>query len=252
MKVKVVEKINVQNMVTIDDAVTYNTAYTNSNTAIECIKNIKSNKANKVIEIVIKRFIDIIGGICGLIILLPITLLVIIAKKVCKDKEPLFFCQKRVGKNGKIFKMYKYRTMIQDADKVLEEYLKQNENARKEYEIYKKIKNDPRITKVGKFLRKTSIDEMPQFINVIKGEMSLVGPRPYIPTEIRDMGIYYDYIIKMKPGITGPWQCGGRSLLTFKDRLDMDFHYYNNAHILLDIKILLKTVLKVFKKEGAN
>ena len=138
-----------------------------------------------------------------------------------------------------------------NADETLKKYLEENEEARKEYKKYKKLKKDPRITKVGCFLRKTSLDEFPQFINVLKGDMSLVGPRPYLPREKEDMGEYYSSIIKVKPGITGLWQIRGRSKTTFSDRLKLDLDYANKNSILMDIKILLKTFLNVCRKDGA-
>ena len=147
--------------------------------------------------------------------------------------------------------MYKYRSMVVGADEKLEEYLSENEEAREEYRVNKKLKNDPRITRIGNFLRKTSLDEFPQFINVLKGDMSLVGPRPYLPREQEEMGTYYRYIVTKKPGITGFWQVNGRSDVTFEDRLSMDMNYYNQSSLKLDVKLLAKTVGKVLKKEGA-
>ena len=138
-----------------------------------------------------------------------------------------------------------------NADETLKEYLKNNEEARKEYKKYKKLKKDPRITKVGKVLRETSLDEFPQLINVLLGNMSLVGPRPYLPREKEDMGEYYSSIIKVKPGITGYWQIRGRSKTSFNDRLKMDLQYVNNCSLKNDIKILVKTFSKVFKRDGA-
>ena len=138
-----------------------------------------------------------------------------------------------------------------NADEKLKQYLEENEDARIEYKKYKKLKNDPRITKLGDFLRRTSIDEFPQFINVLKGDMSLVGPRPYLHREIEDMGDNYNTIILVKPGITGYWQVNGRSQKDFKERTDMDVAYVHDRSLWFDIKILIKTVLKTFKKEGA-
>ena len=154
-----------------------------------------------------KRTIDIIAGVVGTILLIPITILVWLVRIIKKENNgPLFFEQLRIGKNGKQFRMYKYRSMCMNADETLKKYLEENEDARKEYKKYKKLKNDPRITKVGCFLRKTSLDEFPQFINVLKGDMSLVGPRPYLLREKEDMGYYYYYVTKCKPGLTGLWQ----------------------------------------------
>lgn len=214
--------------------------------------NIDNKKFKLVIEKSIKRIVDIIGGLIGVITLIPLTIIIYIARKVLhEDDGPIFYDQLRIGKNGKVFKMYKYRSMVIGADEILKEYLEKNEEARREYKEYKKLKNDPRITRVGKFLRKTSLDEFPQFINVLKGDMSLVGPRPYLPREKEDMGEYYTYIIKTKPGITGFWQISGRSDVTFDDRLKMDYDYNKNTSLKNDLKILVKTVLNVMKKEGA-
>ena len=200
----------------------------------------------------VKRFIDIIAGLVGVILLIPITIIVEIIRIVKKENDgPLFYEQLRIGKNGKQFRMYKYRSMCMNADDRLKEYLEENEEARKEYKKYKKLKNDPRITKVGKVLRATSLDEFPQLINVLIGNMSLVGPRPYLPREQKEMGEYYSGITKVKPGITGPWQIRGRSKITFEDRLKMDLEYANKSSLKRDVKILGKTFTKVIDKDGA-
>ena len=162
------------------------------------------------------------------------------------------FTQKRIGKDGKLFEIYKFRTMVPDADKKLFELLDKDEKAREEYKVNKKLKHDPRITKVGNFLRKTSIDELPQLINVLKGDMSLVGPRPYLPREKEDMGDYYNTIIESKPGITGLWQVSGRSNTTFEDRLEFDKEYTENKGFLYDMGLLTKTVGVVIHKDGAE
>lgn len=214
--------------------------------------NIKIQENNSVnIYKFCKRAIDILISIIGVIVLCPIVLVVFIANRVEGDKGPIFFMQKRIGENGKLFRLYKFRTMVVDADKILMKKLKSDKEFREKYLNYRKVENDERITKVGSFLRKTSLDEFPQFINVLKGEMSFVGPRPYLNREKKDMGEYYSYIIKCKPGITGLWQVSGRSQNTFKERLKLDLEYYNNRGLWYDIKIIFKTVLSVFKKEGA-
>ena len=213
---------------------------------------LNKNKIKMNIENATKRLIDILAGIVGTVALIPITICIYIAQKIThEDDGPIFYEQLRIGKNGKIFRMYKYRSMVIGADEKLYTYLEENEEAKKEYIKYKKLKKDPRITKVGNFIRKTSIDEFPQFLNVLKGEMSLVGPRPYLPREKEDMGEYYKYIIQCKPGITGYWQTEGRSDVTFEDRLKMDYKYYQNKNLKIDMKLLGKTVLNVVKKEGA-
>lgn len=214
--------------------------------------NIKLKESNNVnIYKISKRAIDIFASMVGLVILCPLIITVFIANKIGKDDGPIFFVQKRIGENGKLFRLYKFRTMVVDADKILMKKLRTDKEFREKYLNYRKIENDERITKIGNFLRKTSLDEFPQFINVIKGEMSLVGPRPYLNREKKDMENYYDYIIKCKPGITGLWQISGRNKNTFKERLKLDLEYYNNRGLWYDIKIIFKTVLSVFKKEGA-
>ena len=199
----------------------------------------------------IKRIIDIIGALVGIAILIPLTVAVWIGNRVCKDKGPIFYSQERIGKDGKIFKMYKFRSMVVGADEVLQELLEKDEKANKEYSEFKKLENDPRITKFGNFLRKTSLDEFPQFINVLKGEMSIVGPRAYLIREKEDMGDTYDTIIRCKPGITGLWQVNGRSSVNFKTRLDMDVEYYKKYSTTLDLEILFKTISAVLNKDGA-
>lgn len=199
----------------------------------------------------IGRGIDILGSLCGIALLIPITIGVWIANKITKNKGPIFYNTERIGKDGKTFKMYKFRSMVLGADEILKEYLAKNPEAKKEYKKYKKLKKDPRVTKVGEFIRKTSLDEFPQFINVLKGEMSLVGPRPYLPREKEDMDTYYSSIVKCKPGVTGFWQISGRSNTTFDDRLQMDTEYAYTKTLKTDIKILLKTVKNVVTKEGA-
>lgn len=212
---------------------------------------LERNKTVLKFEKIIKRFMDILGGGIGVLTLIPLTLIIWIANKLVKDEGPIFYTQERIGKNGKIFKMYKYRSMVIGADEKLTKYLEENEDAREEYKKYKKLKNDPRITVIGKILRKTSLDEFPQFINVLKGDMSLVGPRPYLPREKEDMNGFFKYITSCKPGLTGFWQVNGRSEVTFTDRLSMDMNYYYSHNLKLDIKLLFKTISKIVKKDGA-
>lgn len=189
-----------------------------------------------------KRILDICGGIAGCLVLLPLYFYVRRKNHQSGDYDPVFFKQKRIGKNGKEFTIYKFRTMVPNAEKILDELMEKDPAIREEYTKNKKLKNDPRITKAGHFLRKTSLDEFPQFINVLKGDMSLIGPRPYLPREKEDMGIYYDIIIQMKPGLTGMWQTHGRSDVDFEDRLALDEYYYRNYNLWLDVTLLVKTV----------
>ncbi|WP_022846472.1 undecaprenyl-phosphate galactose phosphotransferase WbaP [Desulfurobacterium sp. TC5-1] len=199
----------------------------------------------------LKRLFDLTVSILLLPILLPI--ITIIAILIKFDSEgPVFFVHNRVGKDGKIIGVIKFRTMYKDAQQRLEKLLAENEEIRKEWETYFKLKNDPRITKVGKFLRKTSLDELPQIFNVLKGDMSLVGPRPVVKEEIekyyKDFAQYY-YLVK--PGITGLWQVSGRSDTDYDKRVRLDTWYVLNWSLWLDIIILIKTVKAVLKKEGA-
>ncbi|WP_022671153.1 sugar transferase [Hippea alviniae] len=168
------------------------------------------------------------------------------------SKGPVFFIQNRVGRKGKLFRCIKFRTMFVNSDEILNRYLEENPKVRDEWKRYKKIKGyDPRITRVGKFLRKTSLDELPQIFNVLLGQMSLVGPRPYLPKELEEMGKYKGIILESKPGITGLWQVSGRNKLSFEKRVELDSWYVLNWSLWLDIVILIKTVKAVLKKEGA-
>lgn len=201
--------------------------------------------------LVIKRLFDILFGILGVIVLVPVSFIVWIVNVLNKDFSSVFYTHTRIGKDGKEFKLYKFRSMVPNADEVLVELLKDKKIAA-EYKKNKKLKNDPRITKIGKMLRKSSLDELPQFINILKGDMSLVGNRPYLPREKKDMGKYYADIIKTKPGLTGYWQVSGRSDVSFKRRLKLEQYYSNNYSMLLDIKIILKTVKVVLGMNGAE
>lgn len=222
---------------------------------VEVLKNekvsINTKIGTNILTNIAIRSMDIICAIIGIIFLAPITLVIYIINIIKKEHSKVFFVQKRIGKDGNEFKMYKFQTMIKNADEELEIYLKENEKARQEYQKNKKLTNDPRITKTGKFLRKTSLDEFPQFFNILKGEMSLVGPRPYLPREIEDMGSDYNHIIKCKPGLTGPWQISGRSHIAFDDRLKIDKEYADSKTFYSDIKILFKTVIITVKGIGA-
>lgn len=199
----------------------------------------------------LKRCVDICAGIVGCLILIPLTIYVKVKNNKNGDTDPIFFTQERIGKHGKPIKIYKYRSMIPNAEQVLEELMANDPAIREEYLTNKKIVNDPRITEVGAFLRRTSLDEFPQFINVIKGEMSLVGPRPYLLREIEDMDIYYESIIQCKPGITGMWQANGRSDVGFVDRLKLDDFYYKNYSFKLDLILVYKTIKGVIHGKGA-
>lgn len=205
-----------------------------------------------IVYICIKRIVDIIAGLVGLIILLPIALIIKIVSMCNGDFDKIIFVQKRIGKNGKEFDFYKFRSMVPNADEVLFKMLEENEEIAKEYAENKKLKDDPRITKIGHFIRRYSIDELPQLINVLKGDMTLVGNRPYLPREKKDMGKYFNDIVKTKPGITGYWQVSGRSDVSFKQRLKLEQHYSNNCGLRMDMNILGKTFGAVFGHKGAE
>lgn len=217
------------------------------NTKIEKAIDIKIN-----IYIFLKRITDIVCSVVGIICLIPLTIFVKIAYMLSGDFHPIFFVQERIGKNGKPFKMLKYRTMIPNADKLLKKILKEDKKIAEEYNKYKKLEKDPRITKVGDLLRKFSLDEFPQFINIFLGSMSLVGPRPYLYREKKDMGKYFDIIKQVKPGLTGYWQTNGRNNTDFKDRLLLDEEYIKIRGICLDVKIVFKTFSKVLSRDGAK
>lgn len=198
---------------------------------------------------ILKRVLDLIGGLILILILSPILLFISIAIYV-DSPGLIFYRQKRLGRSFETFWALKFRTMIKDADKRLREILESNPEVRREYEIYHKLSDDPRITWIGRLLRKYSLDELPQLWNVIKGEMSLVGPRAYMPEELNDMGKYADLILKVRPGMTGWWQVMGRQNTTFQTRLRMDEYYLSNWSLWMDLYIFYKTIWVVLSGTG--
>ena len=209
---------------------------------------------NKLLEkknIFIKNTFDFVLAVLIVPIFILIHIFVVILIKM-DSKGDIFFKQKRIGKNGKIFVCYKYRTMYENGDEILKEYLKAHPEEKDYYEKYHKYKNDPRITKIGKLLRSTSLDELPQIINVLKGEMSFIGPRPYLPEELVKLNEYKDFIFKVKPGITGLWQVSGRNNLTFKERMKLEKWYIKNWSLWGDFVIIIKTIKVVLLKIGAK
>jgi len=188
----------------------------------------------------------LIGSVFMAIFLSPLLLGIFIAIKL-QDGGTVFFRRRVVGVNGIHFDAFKFRTMVQNADKILAN----NPDLMAEFKENYKIKNDPRITRIGKFLRKTSFDELPQLFNVIKGQMSLVGPRMVTPEELERYGPFKEKRIRFKPGITGYWQTSGRQEVNYNERIQMDMFYVMHWNIWLDIQILFKTVLKVIRMEGA-
>ena len=199
----------------------------------------------------VKRLFDLLCALVGCTLLIPIALIVKIFYIITGDFNSIFFTQKRIGQYGEEFNFFKFRTMVPNADEILFEKLNSDKELAKEYKEKKKLKNDPRITKAGKILRRTSLDELPQLINVLKGDMSMIGNRPYIPREKRDMGKHFSEIVKTRPGITGYWQVSGRENASFKKRLELEKYYSNNQSFLLDIKIFFKTFKAVLGGHGA-
>ncbi|MFJ8219581.1 sugar transferase [Bacillus cereus] len=194
-----------------------------------------------------KRLMDIFGAICGLIFLSPIFIIVAIIIKLEDKKGSVFFKQIRVGKDGKEFGMYKFRSMVTDAEERLTDLLQHNEVSGAMF----KMKDDPRITKIGRFIRKTSIDELPQLLNVLKGEMSLVGPRPPLPREVKEYTAYDKQRLLVTPGCTGLWQVSGRSSINFDGMVELDLIYIKKRSILFDMKIICKTVLLLLGSQDA-
>jgi len=198
---------------------------------------------------VTKRLFDIVTSLSIIILLSP--LLIYITRKVRKDGGPAIYGHERIGQSGKPFKCLKFRSMVINSKEVLEELLANDPEARREWDITFKLKNDPRITSIGHFLRKTSLDELPQLFNVLKGEMSLVGPRPIITAELGRYDDEVEYYLLSKPGMTGLWQVSGRSEVDYSTRVYLDAWYVKNWSMWNDIAILFKTVGVVLKKEGA-
>ncbi len=194
---------------------------------------------------IIKTTFDLFFALIFLILGSPIFFIIALLIKL-SSRGPIFFSQERIGKNKKTFNCIKFRTMHSEADDILENLMINNEVLRKEFEETHKLKNDPRITNIGKFLRKTSLDEIPQFLNVIKMEMSIVGPRPIVKKEILKYGKSYKRVISIKPGITGLWQVSGRNNLSYKRRVILDCLYVDNMNPIIDLRIIIRTFGVIF------
>ena len=197
-------------------------------------------KIKKKVYTKIKYFFDILFALIFVISGLPLFLVISILIKF-SSRGPIYFSQERIGKNNKPFKCLKFRTMHPEAKDILDNILSKNNFLKKEFEETHKLKNDPRITKIGKLLRKTSLDELPQLINVLKGEMSIVGPRPIVLEEKVKYGGKLNIIQSVSPGITGLWQVSGRNNLTYKKRVELDLNYVNNINFFMDLRILIRT-----------
>ena len=203
------------------------------------IKNLKNMGTFKYYKLT-KNFFDLLISLLFIIALIPLFLMISLLIKL-SSRGPIFFLQKRIGKNNIPFKCIKFRTMYPEAKDILENLLLNDSLLKKEFEETHKIKNDPRITPIGKLLRKTSLDELPQFFNVLMGEMSIVGPRPIVKDEKKKYGKNLKKVLLIKPGITGLWQVSGRNNLTYKRRVMLDINYVENYNFLMDLRILLRT-----------
>lgn len=194
-----------------------------------------------------KRSIDIVGSLCGLVLLSPILLIIMVLIKL-ESKGPVIFSQERVGRYGKKFKMYKFRSMVANAEELKKKLAAQNEMSGPMF----KMKDDPRVTKVGKFIRKTSLDEIPQLVNVLKGDMSLVGPRPSLPKEVEQFEPWMHRRHDVKPGLTCYWQVSGRNNIDFEDWMKLDIKYVEERSFWGDIKLIFKTVFVLFGDKNAS
>ena len=197
---------------------------------------------------VTKRLIDIVGSLCGIILLSPLFLIVSILIKLEDPKGKVIFGHMRVGKDGRLFPCLKFRSMFSNAEEMKKNF---TEEQKREYAETFKLKDDPRITKVGKFIRKTSLDELPQLFNILKGDMTIVGPRPIVTDELEFYGKCEDYYKAVKPGLTGLWQVSGRSDTTYNERVELDMEYVTTRNTFKDLYIVFMTVVKVLKREGA-
>lgn len=209
-------------------------------------------KRPNIFYLIIKRFFDIIIALIGLVFTIPVYIIIRLCYCFTGDFSCIIYSHNRVGKNGKLFKLYKFRSMVKDADKKLEEILKNDKDLAKEWKENHKLDNDPRITKIGKIIRKLSLDECPQFLNLLKGDMSLIGPRPLVPGELDEHGGNHEIYESVKPGITGWWAVNGRSCIDYKQRLELEYYYVEHCSLWLDIKIIFKTFCALVSRNGAK
>ncbi len=208
---------------------------------------IKEHLENKMVYELMKRAMDIICSLIGLIVLMPLLVVIAILIKI-ESEGHVFFAQNRVGKNGIIFRMYKFRSMVANAEELKEKLVEKNERIGPMF----KIRDDPRVTNVGRFIRKTSIDELPQLINILKGDMSIVGPRPSLPDEVEQ---FEDWMLKrldVKPGLTCYWQVSGRNDIEFNEWMKLDVKYVDERNVLIDVLLIIKTFFVLFGDKHAS
>ena len=200
----------------------------------------KRKSLQKIFYVKVKTFFDILFALIFLVLSIPFFIIISLLIKL-SSRGPIFYFQKRIGQNKKYFYCIKFRTMHPEAEDILENIISNNKNLREEFQETHKLKNDPRITNIGKFLRKTSLDEIPQFLNVLKREMSIVGPRPIVKEEVYKYGNSITKVLSLKPGITGLWQVSGRNNLSYKRRVFLDSLYVEEINPLIDIRIIIRT-----------
>lgn len=215
---------------------------------LENVKKLDKTFNYKNVYGVIKRSLDVTLSVIALIILSPIFLIIAAIIKL-DSKGPVFFIHKRIGKNGKEIGIYKFRSMVQNAEDMIAEF---TEEQKKEFRENYKLQYDPRVTKIGKFLRKTSLDELPEILNILKGDLSIIGPRPVIKRELEKYENNKEKFLSVKPGLTGFWAANGRSDTTYSERVQMELYYIDHMSLKMDIKIFFKTIISVIKKEGAR
>ena len=215
------------------------------------VEKITLQKIHFVLYSFLKRILDIVLSLIALVFIIPICLIIKAITLHYEDYDSIFYTQERIGKNDKKFKIIKFRSMVVNADEELAKMLEKEEHKNK-WDEDQKIDNDPRITKVGKVLRRTSLDELPQFINVLKGDMSIIGPRPLVPGELRKHHGNHEIYESVKPGITGWWGCHGRSCTTYKARLELEYYYVEHFGLITDIKCFFLTIFSVICKKGAK
>lgn len=196
---------------------------------------------------IVKRTADVMLSSIAMVTLLPVFAVIALAIKL-ESKGPVFFKHTRIGKDGKIIKLYKFRSMVDNAEDLIKKFTPEQ---MKEYQENYKLKDDPRITKVGKFLRKTSLDELPQLINIIKGDLSIIGPRPVVSEELKKYGVNTEKFLSVTPGLTGYWAANGRSCINYDQRMQMELFYIDNLSFKMDMKVFFKTIEAVAKREGA-